>query len=137
MNDGVAELLRDLHGAQRLAVALRVGRAELARDPLFERAAFEVGDHHHRAAMEPGHAAGHRRVVAEAAVAVNLAEVSEECFDEVHRIGAIGMPRELCPAPGLRHGRCVLFCHLDHCSGLRAVRLLIAGVWLRGNGLPS
>ncbi len=64
------------------------------------RAAFEVADDHHGPAVEEGHAAGHRGVIAEGPVAMDLAEIGEECFDEVHRIGALGVPRQFGLDPG-------------------------------------
>ncbi len=45
--------------------------------------------------------AGHRLIVAEGAVAVNLAEVGEDCFDEVHGVRALRVPRQLRLDPGL------------------------------------
>ena len=77
--DRAAEFFGDLHGAEGLAIALGVGAAELAGDALLEGAALEVADDHDGFAVEEGHAAGHRRIVAEGAVAVDLAEVGEEC----------------------------------------------------------
>ncbi len=114
-----------LHGAEGLAVALGFGRAELAGDALLEGAALEVGDDEDGLAVEEGHAAGHRGIVAEGAVAVDFAEVGEECVDEVHRIGALRVPGQLRSDPcfGDRCGwrvrvrcfACFVFCHLNHC----------------------
>ncbi len=106
-----AELLRDLHGAQRLAIALGIGHAELARGALLQRPALEIADDHHGLIVKGGHAAAHRGIVAEGAVAVDLAEVVEERLNIVHGIGPLGMSRNLCllPCLGDRLGclRCV------------------------------
>jgi hypothetical protein len=52
---------------------------------------------------------------------VDLAEVCEECFDEVHRIGTLRVPRKLRLDPGfgswrlyglrVRWSACFVFCH--------------------------
>ncbi len=104
--DGAVEFFGDAHGAEGFAVALRLGRAELAGDTLFEGAALEVADDEDRLSVEEGHAAAHRRVIAEGAVAVNLAEIGKECFDEVHGIGALRVPGQLGSNPGLGWRRC-------------------------------
>src|SRR6185437_7277159 len=55
--------------------------------------------------MKVRHAAAHGCVIAEGAVAVDLAEVGKECFDEVHRIRALSVPGQLRFSPRLRN-RC-------------------------------
>jgi hypothetical protein len=92
--------------------------AEVAPHPLFGRAALAVADDQHLFAGQPGHAAGHRLVVAKGAIAVNFAEIGEYLLDEVHRVGPLGMPRPLNPDPRRRHrlrlngNPCFLFAHL-------------------------
>jgi len=65
-DDGPRKLLRDLHAAQRLAIALGVGHAEVALDALLDAAALAVADHHHFIVAQPRHAARHGFVVAKA-----------------------------------------------------------------------
>ncbi len=126
--DGAVELLGDLHGAEGLAVAFGVGRAELAGDALFDGAAFEIGDDHDGLAVEAGHAGSHCGVVGELTITVNLAEVGEESLDVVHGIGTLGMPGQFGFDPGFGNRWCGLggvlwggmFCHLvdlDDCTG--------------------
>ena len=75
---GPAELRRQLHHAQRLAVALRLGHAEVPVDLLLGVAALLVADDHHRPLLVEREAAHERGVVAEAPVAVQLGELGEE-----------------------------------------------------------
>ena len=105
--DRVAEFLCNLHAAESLAIAFGVGRAEFACDSFLEGTAFEVADRHDGFAVEEGHAAGHSGVIAKGSVAVNLAEIGEDCLDEVHRVWALRVPCQLRLDPGLgRGGRC-------------------------------
>jgi len=113
-----AEFLRDFHAPQRLAISLRAGHAEVALDALLEQAALADADHQHLFAVQPRHAASQRLVVAKGAIPVNLAEVGEDSFDEVHGSGALRMPRPLNIDPRRRRGlrlvgiSCLLFAHL-------------------------
>ena len=103
--DGAGEFLGDFHAAEGLAVALRVGHAEAAADFVFGGAAFEVGDDHDFLAVEAGHAAGHRGIVAEGAVAVNFGKVGANPLDEVHGIGPLGVTCQLSFRPFRRNRR--------------------------------
>ena len=57
-------------------------------------------------AVEAGHAGGHRGVVGELAVAVNLAEVGEQGLDVVHGIGTLRVPGQFGFDPGFGNWRC-------------------------------
>ena len=82
-DDRPAELLRQPHRAQRLAVALRPRVAEVAEDLLLGVAALDVADEQHRLALVVGEAGHDRVIVGEAAVAVDLGEPGEQPLDEV------------------------------------------------------
>ena len=94
-----AELLGELHEAQRLAVALGTRHAEVAVDLFLGVAALLVADHHARLAVEAGEPADDRGVVRVGAVAVQLAEVAEHAGDVVERVGPLRMPRHLGDLP--------------------------------------
>ena len=98
--DGTAELGRDLHHAQRLSVALRLGHPEVAVDLLLGVAPLLMADHGHRALLvagEPGHERG---IVAEAPVPVQLRELGEEGGHVVERVGPVGMAGDERLLPG-------------------------------------
>ena len=66
---------------------------------------------------QPRHAAGHGLVVAKGAIPVNLAEIGKDPLDQLHGVGALGMPRPLDSVPRRRDGLllgndlCFLFAH--------------------------
>ena len=90
----------NLHDANRFAVALGMRRAEIAVDALLHVAALLRGDDEHFFAMEAGHAADDGGIIAEAAVAVNLAEIGEHALDVVERLRTLGMARQFSFLPG-------------------------------------
>ena len=90
-----AELLGELHQAQRLAVALGLGHAEVARDFFLGVAALLVAEHHARRAVEAREAAHDRGVVGKGAIAVQLLEVGKQALDVVEGEGALRMARHL------------------------------------------
>src|SRR2546428_234074 len=98
--DRLAELLGELHEAERLAIALGVRHAEVARDLLTRVAPLLVVDDDDPLPLEPRQATDDRRVVPVEPVAVELDEVLEEEPDEVARVGALGVAGELRPLPG-------------------------------------
>jgi len=98
--DGKREFLRELEEAQRLAVALGPRHAEVAQDLFFRIPALLVPDHHAGLALEAREPADDRRVVAEHAIAVQLLEAREHHADEVERVGALRMARDLRDLPG-------------------------------------
>ena len=99
-DDRPAELGRQLHGAQGLAVALRLRHAEIAVELLFGVAAFLLADQHDGLAVEPAHAADDGRIVAEKAVAVDLLKVGQDALNVVERVRPLGMARVLDSLPG-------------------------------------
>ena len=98
-HDRPAELLRELHHAQRLAIAFRPRVAEVAEDLLLGVAALLVADDADRLAFVVGEAADDRVIVGEAAVAVQLVEAGEQRVDVVERVGPRRMPRDQHPLP--------------------------------------
>src|SRR5262249_15529916 len=98
--DRTPALLGQAHEAHRLAVALRAGAAEVAEAALVDVAALLLPDHRDPPSAEARDAAHHRRVVGEAAVAVELHEVVAHQADVVEGIGAGGMAGDEGPIPG-------------------------------------
>ena len=98
--DGFPELLRELHDAERLAVTLGAGHAEVAPDLFLRVAALLVA--HDRDGPTPEHpeARDDGRVVRERAVALPLDEVVDEDADVVERERAVRMPRDERLLPG-------------------------------------
>ena len=94
MKIGAVEFFRNFHGAQSLAVAFRVGHAEVAAYLFFRSPAFEVADGHHFFAVEARHAASHGQIVAEGAVPVDLRKIGKDALDEIHGVGPLWVPRE-------------------------------------------
>ena len=97
---GRPEFRREFHGAQRLAVALRLGLAEIAGHALLGIAPFLAAHHHHRLAMKPSHAGDQRGIVREIAVAMNFAEIFEEQPDVILGVGPLRMARQQQALPG-------------------------------------
>src|SRR5437899_2385526 len=85
--DRLAELLGELHEAERLAIALGVRHAEVARDLLTRVAPLLVADDDDPLSLEPRQATDDRRVVPVEPVAVELDEVLEEEPDKVELHG--------------------------------------------------
>ncbi len=98
--DRQAEALGHLHQAQCLAVALRLGHAEVAHDLFLGGAAFLVADDHHRAAVDPAQAADDGLVVGEGAVAGQFLELFAEHLDVIGGVGTGRMARKLRDLPG-------------------------------------
>src|SRR6202034_2888447 len=71
INEGeyrTVEFFRNLHGAQRLTVALRVGHAEITAHLFFGSTPLEVADDHHFLTVEAGHSTRHGEIVPKGAV---------------------------------------------------------------------
>src|SRR5262249_20653964 len=99
-DDRLAEFFRELHEPERLAIPLGMRHPEVPRDLLARVASLLVADHDDAAPLEERKAADHRRVVAVHAIAVQLDEVVEEELDEVARVRALRVARELRALPG-------------------------------------
>ena len=97
---GVPNLLGELHEAERLAVALGVRHAEVARDVLAGVAPLLVADDDHGRAVEAREAADDGLVVAVDPIAVQLHPVLEEQADEVEGVRALRVPGDLGALPG-------------------------------------
>ena len=100
--DRVAEAVGQLDRADRLAVALGPGHAEVAVRALRQVAALLVADERHRPAVVGGDAGHDRRVVAGRAVAVQLVGVAEQALRVVERVRPVLVPRVLHDVPDLR-----------------------------------
>ena len=84
---------RQLHHAQRLAVALGLRVAEVAENLLLRVAALLVPDDRDRLPLVVGEAGDDRVIVGEAAIAVQLVEVGEQPLDVVERVRPVRVPR--------------------------------------------
>ena len=94
-NDRALESRREPHEARRFAIALGARHAEVAMDVVLRVAALLVAEHEHFPFIELRDAADDRRIVAEAAIAVELDEVVHQQADVIHHVRPRRMPREL------------------------------------------
>ena len=98
-DDGQLKLAGQLHQAQRLAVALGVGAAEVAHHIFLGVAPF-LGAHDHDAFVAQfGESTDHRLVVGVEPVAVQFGEIVKGKPEVVERVGAAGVAGELHPLP--------------------------------------
>src|ERR1700737_2595682 len=79
---------------RRLAVALRMGLAEVAPNPLLGRAAALMAHDRDRAAAEVAESRHDRAVISETAVAVNLEKVAHQVLDVVQGLRARRIARQ-------------------------------------------
>ena len=98
-HDRKPEALRQLHDPHRLAVALRVGHAEVAPDVLVGVGALLLADEGDAPPVDPSPAGDERRVVAEAAVAVQLDDLVGHVAQQVERARSAEVARELDAMP--------------------------------------
>ena len=98
--DGQLELGRQLHGSQRLAVALGIRAAEVALQVALGVAALLGADDDDRLALQARHAADDGAVIAVDAIAMQFDEVGAHLVDVVHRVGAQRVARHLHALPG-------------------------------------
>ena len=98
-DDRPAELLRHLHGAQRLAITVGPGVTEVTVDLLLGITALLVPDHHDRRALVERGARDNGVVVGKAAIAVQLDEVREQALDIIERRRPARMPGHLHTLP--------------------------------------
>ena len=99
-DDGQAELLGQLHQAQRLAIALGTRHAEVAVRALLGVAPLLVADDNDAAAVETGHTAHDGGIVGKGAITVQLVEVGHQRMDVVQRVGALRVPGHHGRLPG-------------------------------------
>ena len=95
-----AKLRGQLHDAQRLAITLRLGLAEISLEPLFCVAAFLVADDGYGPSVKLRETRNQGFVVAIAAVAVQLDKVGEKHADVIERVRTLRVPRNLGALPG-------------------------------------
>ena len=103
-NDRQAEALGHAHEPQRLAIALGLGHAVVAPDPLLGVATLLVADEHDRHAGQPRNATDDGLVVGIHAIAVQLVEFIEDRHGIVERVRSLRMTRKLCNLPGRQVG---------------------------------
>jgi hypothetical protein len=94
-DDGQAEAVGELHQADGLAIAFRLGHAEIVGEPAGRVVAFLMADQHDLAAAQPAEPADDRRVLAESAVARERDEVLQQGGDIVLEVGPVGMSGDL------------------------------------------
>src|SRR5262249_22712190 len=92
--DRPAELRRELHDAQRLAVALRLCHPEVARDLLLRVPSLLVADDRDRTVLVEREAADERGIVAVAAVAVDFSPLCEQGLDVVEGVRTVRVARD-------------------------------------------
>src|SRR5205814_3861852 len=116
-DDREAESSGVLHQPLGLAVALRLGHPEVARDVLFGRAALLLAYDHDRLPLKGGKPPDDGRIVPEEPVAMQLHKIGAEPLDVIERMRAVGVARYLHALPGKYLG---LRRFLDHDLGLMA-----------------
>src|ERR1700677_1229348 len=79
-------------------------RAEVAVDALLHVPAFLSAHHEDFFAVEAGHTADDRRVIAKSAVAVDFAPVREQALNVVEGLGTLGMASEFSFLPSRLRG---------------------------------
>src|SRR5579859_1727264 len=95
-----SELGGQLHDAERLAVALRLGLSKVTQKPLLRVAAFLVPDNCNRPAVEFRESRDQRFVVAKAAVAVQFDKVRKKHSKVVQGIWPLSVSGNLRTLPG-------------------------------------
>ena len=98
-DDRQPEFVRQPHQAQRLAVALRVGRAEISQDVFLGVPALLRADDHHPVFPQPGEAADHGPVLGKQPVTVQFVKLGEGVLDVIQRVRPVRMPGQLHPLP--------------------------------------
>src|SRR4029077_13607421 len=97
--DRPSKLRRQLHNPQRFPVALRLGLAEVAQEPLLCVAAFLMADDRYRASMKLCESRNQGFVIAKAPVTVQFHKICEEHPKVIQRVGPLSMPRNLSALP--------------------------------------
>jgi hypothetical protein len=88
-----------LHQAHRLAISFGVGAAEVAFEVFLGIAALLVADDHHPLAADAGESAGHGSIIADVAVAMELAEIGESERDVIEHERAVRVTGDLHALP--------------------------------------
>src|SRR6185437_11904015 len=99
-----AKLFREAHQAQGFAKTFGLGHAEVAPHLLLDIAPLLLADGHHFAVAEAREAAHNGGIVGEAAVAMELVEISEQGRRPFGEGRPLGMARQLHPFPGFAIG---------------------------------
>ena len=89
------EALGHFHQAAGLAVAFRLGHAEVAAHLFLYVTAFLVTDDHHRPAVQARNAADDGGIIGKMAIAVQLFKVGKNVTDIIQRIGPLRVARHL------------------------------------------
>ncbi len=99
-NDRPAPLFSKTHNAEGFAIAFGIRLSEIAIDALLGFAALLGSDDYHFPAIEARHTGDDGRVVAEATISVEFAEIGEDAFDVVEQVRPHGMASQLGSFPG-------------------------------------
>ena len=94
------EFFSGFHQAQRFAVTLGAGHAEIARGALFGVTPFLLTQHHAGIAVETRQATDDAQVIRKMPVAVHFDKVGEDVADVVQRVRALGVAGDLGDLPG-------------------------------------
>ena len=89
------EALRQPHQADRLAIALGLGHAEIVADARRGIVALFVPDHHHAAAVDEAEPADDRLIVGEGAIARERHEIRDEAGEIILEVRPLGVARHL------------------------------------------
>jgi hypothetical protein len=93
------EAIGEPHEALRLAIALRAHHAKIVLDAPIGVVALLLAEHHDTAAAKPAHAAHHRGVLAEGAVARQGHVVGDQAVDVALGVRPFGVARHLDALP--------------------------------------
>ena len=99
---GRSKFLREAHEAERLAVTLGMGAAEVPFQVFLGVASFLVADDDAADPAEGGEPAGHGVVIAEMAVAVQLDKIVAAELDVIEHERPRRMAGDLHPLPGIQ-----------------------------------
>ena len=91
--NGQIEFLGHIHQAHRLAVAFRVGHAEIVLQAFLDCAALLMAHDHDRASLEARQSANNGFVIAEDAIASEFLEIVKDVFDEIGQVRPVRMAR--------------------------------------------
>ena len=103
-NDRQPELVRQAHQPKRLAIALRVGRAEVTQNVFFGIVPFLRADHDDLVIAQPRQTADDGPIVGIKPVAVQFGKIGERRLQVIQRVRTLGMPRQLHSLPGSQIG---------------------------------